>query len=36
MYMTGGDQPFIIDKDSEDFNAEDRAKDLINQIDDRA
>lgn len=30
MYMTGGDQPFIIDKDSEDFNAESRARDLIN------
>jgi lysosomal alpha-mannosidase len=36
MYMTGGDQPFIIDKDSEDFNAESRAQDLINQINDRA
>jgi hypothetical protein len=34
--MTGGDQPFIIDKESEDFNAESRAKDLINQINDRA
>jgi hypothetical protein len=28
MYMTGGDQPFIIDRNSTDFNAEERAKDL--------
>lgn len=30
MYMTGGDQPFIIDRESPDFNAEERAKDLAN------
>jgi len=30
MFMTGDDQPFVIDKNSTDFNAEVRAKDLIN------
>lgn len=34
--MTGDNPPFIIDKNSTDFNAEDRAQELMNQLYDRS